>query len=218
LILPAALLPAAGVTWLARHERGRSYAVALLVAQAGLFAQHVSTQELAWYKPPGRQAELTAMIAAVREHVPPGEAVASDFMNSTAILTHTRRPILVQPKYELDSSRRAAESFFYGFYRSDADEFRRALCTEHDCRYLLVDRLTLGTLKASKYLVGLRPGEEPAPKTAAAALLSQDDDTLANLPGYELLWRSPDTILQRPNARGEREPYDLYRLYRLTED
>ena len=211
LILPAALLPAAGVTWLARQERGRSYALALLVAQAGLFAQHVSTQELAWYKPPGRQAELTAMISAVREHVPPGEAVACDFMNSTAILTHTRRPILVQPKYELDASRRAAERFLLGFFHSDAAEFRRTLRDEHDCRYLLVDRFTLGFL--STYTAGLAEGEQPAPLSAAAALLSQEDAALEGLSGYELIWRSPDTILQRDG-----EPYDLYRLYRLEAD
>ncbi len=211
LILPAALLPAAGVTWLARQERGRSYALALFVAQAGLFAQHVSTLELAWYKPPGRQAELSAMISAVREHVPPGEAVACDFMNSTAILTHTRHPILLQPKYELDASRRAAESFFNGFYHSEAADFRRELCTNHDCRYLLVDRFTLGKLKTTRYLAGLRPGDEPSPGTAAASLLSQDDGALTSLLGYELLWRSPDDILQRDGS-----PYDLYRLYRLS--
>ena len=211
LILPAALLPAAAAAWTARHERGRLLASLLLLVQAGLFARHVTTQELSWYKPPGRQAELAAMIAAVSEHVPPGEAVASDFMNSPAILTHTRRPILVQPKYELDSSRRAAESFLTGFFHSDAAAFRRALRTDHDCSYLLVDRFTLGFL--SSYTAGLRRGEAPAPETAAASLLSQDDDTLESLPGYELLWRSPDTILQRDGS-----PYDLFRLYRLTAD
>jgi hypothetical protein len=151
------------------------------------------------------------MIAAVREHVPPGEAVASDFMNSTAILTHTRRPILVQPKYELDASRRAAERFLLGFFHSDAAEFRRTLRDEGDCRYLLVDRFTLGFL--SKYTAGLAEGEQPTPLTAAAALLSQEDAALESLSGYELLWRSPDTILQRNG-----EPYDLYRLYRLEAD
>jgi len=211
LILPAALLPAAGVTWLARHPHGRSCALAILLAQAGLFAQHVSTQELSWYKPSGRQAELAGMISAVREHVPAGEAVACDFMNSTAILTHTRRPVLVQPKYELDASRRAAERFLLGFFHRDAAEFRRALLEESDCRYLLVDRFTLGFL--SGYTAGLAEGELPAPGTAAATLLTQDETALRALPGYELLWRSPDTILQS-NA----EPYDFYRLYRLTAD
>ena len=133
------------------------------------------------------------------------------FMNSPAILTHTRRPTLLQPKYELDSSRRAAESFLTGFFHSDAAVFRRALRDEHECRYLLIDRFTLGFL--SSYTAGLRAGEAPAPETAAASLLSQDDDTLESLPGYDLLWRSPDTILQRDGS-----PYDLYRLYRLSAD
>ena len=211
LILPAALLPAAAAAWTARHERGRLLASLLLLVQAGIFARHVTTQELSWYTPPGRQAELAAMIAAVSEHVPPGEAVASDFMNSPAILTHTRRPILLQPKYELDGSRRAVESFLTGFFHSDAAVFRRALRDEHECRYLLIDRFTLGFL--SSYTAGLRAGEAPAPETAAASLLSQNDDTLENLPGYDLLWRSPDTILQRDGS-----PYDLYRLYRLSAD
>lgn len=209
LILPAVLLPAAAAAWAARHPRGRSIATVLLLTQAALFAQHLRTQELSWYKPPGRQAELAAMIAAVSQHVPPGEAVATDFMNSTAILTHTRRPILLQPKYELDRSRRAAESYLRGFFYSDAATFRRSLLEEHDCRYLLVDRFTLGYL--STYTAGLRADELPANSTPAAALLSQDDATLRSLPGYELLWRSPPTILQRDDS-----PYDLYRLYHLT--
>jgi len=211
LILPAALLPAAAAVWMSRHQRGRLLATTLLLTQAGLFAHHLKAQELSWYKPPGRQAELAGMIAAISEHVPPGEAVASDFMNSPAILTHTRRPILVQPKYELDSSRRAAESFLTGFFHTDAAAFRRELLTDHECRYLLVDRFTLGFL--SPYTAGLRRGEAPDSNTPAASLLSQDDTTLESLPGYELLWRSPDTILQRDGS-----PYDLYRLYRLTAD
>ena len=211
LILPTALLPAAGAALLARNERGPAMAAALLIAQAGLFYQHVSTQELSWYKPPGRQAELEAMISAVEANVPPGEAVACDFMNSTAILTHTRRPILVQPKYELDASRRAAEGFYLGFFHAEASEFKRSLLEEQRCRYLLVDRFTLGVLKATRYLAGLRPGEEPPAESAAAALLSQDERVLESLPGYELIWRSPGDVLQRNGT-----PYDLYRLYRLT--
>ena len=66
-------------------------------------------------------------------------------------------------------------------------------------------------LKATRYLAGLRPGEEPAAGAAALSLLSQDDEVLQSLPGFELIWRSPGDILQRDGS-----PYDLYRLYRLT--
>jgi len=215
LILPAALLPAAVAAWTARHRSGRILAGALLLIQAALFANHLKTLELSWYKPPGRQAEISGMLAAISTHVPDGEAVATDFMNSTAILTHTRRPILLQPKYELDASRRAAESFFMGFYHKDTESFR-TLITEEGCHYLLVDRFTLGTLSA--YTAGLKKGEAPTAGTPAAIFLSQDDQLLESVPGYELLWRSPKDILQRPNADGVREPYDLYRLYRLTAD
>ena len=45
------------------------------------------------------------MVEAVELLVPEGEAVASDFMNSTAILAHTSRPILLQPAIEVDSGR-----------------------------------------------------------------------------------------------------------------
>jgi hypothetical protein len=44
-------------------------------------------------------------------------------------------------------------------------------------------------------------------------MLSQDAATLAGVPGFELLYRSPPTILQ---SNGE--PYDLFRLYRLSDE
>ena len=43
-------------------------------------------------------------------------------------------------------------------------------------------------------------------------MLGQDADALRGVPGFELIYRSPQTILQTNG-----EPYDLYRLYRLSD-
>ena len=76
--------------------------------------------------------------------------------------------------------------------------------------WLVVDRFTLGYL--ARWSAGLPAGSfDPLPGTAAAALLSQDDAVLVSIPGYELVERSPASILQSNGM-----PTDFYRLYKLT--
>jgi hypothetical protein len=225
LALPAAwfvsrlvVLPALGLACLAglalhgglRRRVAAGVAAAVLVAQAALFARFAATHAITWYQPAGWAPELSALVESIPGLVPEDEAVCADFVTSTAVLAHTRRPIVLQPKYETEASRRDAEAFLRTFFHGTPQDLAGLLRERFRCRHLLVDRYVLGYL--SPWTAGLPVGAEPRPGTAAAAFLSQDAAVLSGVPGYELLYRSPATILQRNG-----EPYDLYRLYRLTE-
>ena len=151
------------------------------------------------------------MVAAVEELVPQGAPIAADFMNSTAILAHTRRPIYLQPKYETEASRRRAERFLTSFFHDSPAELANWLAAE-GIEHLLVDRFTLGTLYASRYAAGiLVTTREFSPDSAATAFLSQDSAQLEGVEGFRLLYRSPPDIVQ---SNGE--PYDFFRLYRIV--
>jgi hypothetical protein len=212
LVLPALALPALGALGLARLARrpGRLLGATALLLQAVLLGRFAAQHEISWYRPEGLAPELRALVAALPGLVPPDEAVCADFVTSTAVLAHTRRPIVLQPKYETERSRRKAEDFLTAFFHGTPEELRRLLLERFRCRYLLVDRYTLGYL--SPWTAGLPRGASPAAGTPAALFLSQDQATLASVPGFELLYRSPATILQSNGA-----PYDLYRLYRVSE-
>ena len=175
--------------------------------QAFAFSSWTRSLELFWYRPALRQDEIAAMVQAVPSAVPEGEAIAADFMNSTAILAQTGRAIVFQPKWERAATRARLERFWQAFYHGTPGELRDLLVGELDCRYLLVDRFTMWILRASRNVAGLPPDlREPLPGTAAEALLDPDSP----VEGYELIWRSPQAFLQR-NGR----PSDFYRLYRL---
>ncbi len=175
----------------------------LTLAQAAGFASFVREQRSDWYLPARARAELVALVEYVRAHVPPEEPIAGDFVNSTALLAHTRNPIVLQPKYETARSRRQAEAFLTTFFQRSTEELAELLRQRFQCRYLLVDRHVLWDL--SRTTAGLSASErEPRPGTAAAAFLSGAEDVLAAIPGFELLYRSPVGI-----------PEADYRLFRL---
>ena len=174
----------------------------MVLLQAIAFARFADGLVLSWYLPPGRQAEIAALVEWVDANVPDEEAIAGDFMNSTAILAHAGNPIVLQPKYETDRSRRQAQLFFETFFAGTLDDFRALVRERFECDLVLIDRYTLQFL--SPYTAGhvgpLREG------TPAAVFLSQDEETLRGVPGFELLYRSPASIRQ---VNGE--PYDLFR-------
>jgi len=222
-VLPALALPVLAAMLVARAGRQpeagpglappRIGAVVLglaLVWQGARFAGFAAHHEISWYRPSGLAPELRALVTAVDERVPADGAILADFVNSTALLAHTRRPICLQPKYETDASRRDAEAFLTTFFRGTPAALETLMRERFDCRWLVVDRNVLG--RDSRWTAGLAPGEEPAPGTAAARMLSRDADVLSSIPGFELVYRSPPTVLQRNG-----EPYDLYRLYRLVD-
>ena len=191
------------------QERTRLGAgVALIALQASAFVPWISGFASSWYLPPGRQAEIAALVEWVDEHVPAGEVVAADFMNGTALLAHTGVRNVLQPKYETDRSRRQAERFLTTFFHGSPAEFLSLVRGELRADYLLVDRYTLGVL--SRWTAGL-PATAPLPAgTAAELFLSQDDALLENVAGTRLVYRSPPHIQQSNGA-----PYDLFRLYDL---
>ncbi|MEW6072369.1 MAG: hypothetical protein AB1726_07175 [Planctomycetota bacterium] len=213
-ILAGLLIPVAGVAVLSRLARrwvAVGLAGAFLLLQGGAFPAVLTGHPLLWYVPRWRQAEIAALVEWVGENVPAEEAIAGDFMNSTAILAHTRRPIVLQPKYETESSRRRAQAFYETFFQGTPAQMRRLVRDGFQARYLLVDRYALG--KIARTLGGLPDDDSPPPPgTAAAVFLSQDGGALAGEPGFELVYRSPPEIRQTGGA-----PTDLFRLYRLSD-
>ena len=209
-ILPGLCLPVLAALGLARSSRRAlpGWTFGVLTALQGLsFAEGLRFWPLAWYAPPGRQEEIAQLVDWIGEHVDPTEPIAGDFMNSPALLYRTGNPIVLQPKYETEASRRKAQSFLETFFQDTPQAFLELVRERFQCRYLLVDRYTLGAL--SWYTAGLA-SPEPRPGTAAALFLSQDDELLRSLPEVELLYRSPPSIRTR-----SRTPYDFFRVYRL---
>ena len=178
---------------------------ALTLAQAGVFAGFVREHRIEWYLPGPARSELVHLVEWVRANVPSDEPIAGDFVNSTALLAHTRNPIVLQPKYETDRSRREIEAFLTTFFQGTSAELAELLRANFRCHYLLVDRFVLWEL--SRATAGLRADERaPRPGTAAAAFLAPADEDLRAIPGFELLYR------------GERDVAGAdYRLFRLTE-
>ncbi|MFN0243186.1 MAG: hypothetical protein ACKVWV_09875 [Planctomycetota bacterium] len=209
IVLPGLLLPVLAVVVLASISRGVAIASALALVQLALFVSYVSSYENPWYRPRQRQTEIAELVRAIPALVPENEAIGADFMNSTSILAHTRRPILFQPKWESRRSRARVQGFLDAFFHRSPRELRTLLVENYRCRYLLVDRFTLWFL--SRYAAGVpHSASAPPPGSAAEVLLSQDDAVLRGVPGYTLLYRSPASIVQSNGA-----PTDFFRLYRL---
>jgi hypothetical protein len=162
-----------------------------------------------WYRPRARQEEIADLVKRIPTLVPDGEAIAADFMTSTAILAHTRHPILFQPKWETQRARDRVVEMFDAFYERSPAELRRLLLEKFRCRYLVVDRSFFGIQRSSWYAAGLPPGQA-RPGTCADIFLSRDPVALSAVPGFRLLYRSPDRI-----RFADGDPTDFYRLYRL---
>jgi hypothetical protein len=213
-VLAGILAPLAAVALLSRlrsaEVRGWVLAAAILVQGVG-FARWIDGFRSSWYEPACQRDELRAVADWIRSELPEDAAIAADFVNGPALLLATRRPILVQPKYDTVESRRRARDFLETFFHGSPEDLRRLLVERYQCRHLLVDRYTLWNV--SRYAGGIPWSvREPRPGTAAAAFVTQDADALARVPGFELLYRSPSRIRQ---SNGE--PCDLFRLYRLAD-
>ena len=217
-VLAGLLLPVVVALALRRVAEGATSATRLwvpalvLVIQAAFLFAWFSGREIPWYLPRVQNEEIAEMVANLPLHVPEREAVAGDSVNSAAILAHTGRPIVVQPKWERAESRRRVRDFFETFFQGTPEDLRELLLERYDCRYLLVDRFMLWF--RGRYLGGIPLTQHtPNPGSAAAALLSQDEGVLRSIPGYELLWRSSPTIMQSDG----KTPSDFFRLFRLQE-
>jgi hypothetical protein len=217
IILPGLLLPAVGAAAAARlfgAKRARGIVASLgcagVLAQAWYCIDRIETTPIGWYQPRQRQVEIAELVEQIPRLVPEGEAIAADFMTSTAILAHTGHPILFQPKWESRRTRERTVELFEAFYQRSPEGLRRLLVDKYRCRYLVVDRSFFGIQRASWYAAGLRAGQA-LPGTCAAVFLDQDPAVLSGVPGYRLLYRSPDRIRF---ASGD--PTDFYRVYELA--
>jgi hypothetical protein len=206
-VLCGFLIPIAGALALASWQRRRLALAALALAcllQAPWFLRFVDEHRLTWYLPAEARAQLAQLIDWVQANMPADEAIAADFVNSPAILAHTGRPIVLQPKYETDASRRRAEEFLSALFHGTTDDLEGLLRRRFRCRYLLLDRYVLWDL--SRYTAGLREDEPAAPGTAAQALLGPGPPP-ERAGAFELVYRS------EPPSR-----WADFRLYRLRED
>jgi len=212
LVLPALLGPALAAWAAARVRNGPWILGAIAAVQVVLCGAWAASYVNPWYHAPvQRQAEIRWMVETVERVVPRGEAVAADFMSSTAILARSGNPICISPKWEAAEPRRRAAEFLDAFHHRSPAEFRALILERYRARWLVVDRFTLQYL--ARWSADLPAGSfEPLPGTAAAALLSQDDASLRSIPGYELVARSPSTIRQSNGL-----PTDFYRIFRLDE-
>jgi len=181
-----------------------------VLAQGAWTFDRIASTPISWYQPRARGEEIAELVTRIPDLVPAGEAIAADFMTSTAILAHTGHPIVFQPKWESKRSRDRVVEMFDAFYHESPEELRRLLVGEYRCRYLAVDRAFFGIQRASWYAAGLHPGE-PEPGSCAEVFLSRDARVLAGIPGFRLLYRSPDRIRFQGG-----EPSDFYRLYELA--
>ncbi|MEX1025065.1 MAG: hypothetical protein WD226_08300 [Planctomycetota bacterium] len=207
-LLAAWLVPVATTILLARSGARRRDAAVLLGAQVVAFALWSQGLFLSWYLPAGKPLEYARLFEWVAANVPPDAAVASDFVNATALLQATGNPIVLHPKYETKKSRRAAEEFFQAFYAGTPAELA-VWCRRQGVEHLWIDRYVLGFV--APWVGGVPEGAAFPPESAAALFLSQDQRVLESVAGFELLYRSPPSITQQNGA-----PYDLFRWYRLT--
>ncbi len=220
IVLPGMLVPVAAVLalpWIAVGGVSRTRAATAVLAgialvQGAWLGQRLAHFQSAWYQPPERQTELRALLDALPSLVPADEAIATDFMNSTAILAHSRHPMVLQPKWEDRESRERALEVFTTFFQSTPEAMRRLLLEKYRCRYVLFDRFTLGSasMSISRYVGGLPANATPRPGTCWAEFSATDEARLRGIPGFELVYRSPRT-LRRPDG----QPSDHYLLYAI---
>jgi len=219
----AIVLPCAIALWFA--ERGsNSRAGGLSRWLAPGCATFVLLQSLSFFSWAGdlrldwhwelRRDRDRAMITAIEQFVPTGQAVAADFMVSTTILAHTKRPIIVQPKWESVASRRRVESLWNFLYHSSTQELAQWLTGQLHTEYLLLDRHTLQWLQSSRYLAGLSDAGSglPAGSALEALLAGASAQEFSSVEGFELLW-SDAPVAAFPDG-SER---DFYRLFRVSD-
>lgn len=199
-VLPALLLPVL-LARAAQRTGGKELNLLAVLGFAGFtFLQAVAfgswvSQNPTWYEQV-RPAEVAAAVRAVEEHVPAGAAVAADFMLSGALLRESRRPIVLNPKWETAVSRDRVRRFWHALYHQDPRALRHLLQDEWKTDWLLIDRRTLWLNLDSRYLAAYRRDEPPRPGTAAALLLAPEP---GEGEGYRLVWSGPDPA--RPRFR-----------------
>ena len=189
-VLTGLLAPVATVWLLSRCRRRRwtwTAAALLVIVQAGLLGSTLlTTVGGTWYQPI-ESRNLARFLFWAQDNLDGRGAIAADFVNSAAILAHTDHPVILQPKYETRAGRDRIERFFTAFYHGSPADFR-ALLHSYDCRYLLVDAYLMTILR---YQAGLPWQQRPGPGTAAGSFLSTRPERYKTVPGFRLVYTSP---------------------------
>lgn len=134
--------------------------------------------------------------------MPAGEAVASDYSTSAAVLAFARRPVLNQPKYETRRSRERIADFCSAIYAGSPAALVQYL-RENRARWLLVNRAFLGGNATD--LGGILPTDLPQLRDRALlALMSEDPREYRRVGALRLVYEAPREL----NGRA-------YRVYRL---
>ena len=206
MILPALLIgPSMAIVFTqARGKRAAQVVTGVVLAlQASFFFQAIGETQQTWYQPGAFVADVRHMAEWVERNVPEGEAILGDFVCSTSVLSNSRHPIVLQPKYETSRSRERIERFYQAWTHGSWSEMA-ALMREWDCRYLLVDRHTLWSLR---YVLGVPFSQVVAP-TGTPAFDSQASPPrpLPRSTGFRLIYRTPQA-----------SPTDSMRIYVLED-
>lgn len=210
-VLPALLVPVAAALWLARFEHRRALALVgvLLLVQAWCANRFFATLDLSWHQRVPR-LETRAAVEAVIDLTEPNAAIAADPVLGGAILAHTGRKIAVQAKWETEASRTRMRLLLEPFLQGTVADLHQVLTDELRCQYFLVDRQTLWG--ECRQMGGIpRTQELPAPGTAAAAFCSDDLRELMQIPGFQLLYRTPSSIRYDDGT-----PSENVRLFRVV--
>jgi len=182
--------------------RARNHWVAALVLVQFALASSVIDNTLlqSWYNPILLR-QLAGTLHYIQDELPGEDAIAADFVASSAILAQTTHASVLQPKYETLRSRDRIERFTMGLFHTSPEAFRETLRRDFDARYLLVD---MPFLWKSRYAAGLPlDASVPPARSAASLLLTNDRNIYKSIPGYRLLYES-----------SSRAP--LFRLYDLA--
>jgi hypothetical protein len=181
---------------------GAAIGMGLFVTHARLRVYGVERQfrdgRVSWEAHP-HEHELPPLLSWIERSLPADAAITADFVTSTAILAHTRRPILLQPKYESKVVRDRIHEFLDAWYRGAPSQLAQWM-RDHRSRYLVVHAGYLGP--GSLYLDGF-PDRSPTryePESCAARFLGDPE----RVPGFHLLYRSPPALRT-----------DLFRVYEL---
>ncbi len=157
---------------------------------------------IAWYQIPPSGRESAHLLSWIEANVPAGEAVASDYSSSAAVLAFAHRAVLNQPKYETRRSRERIAQFCDAIYSGSPAQLAEYL-RENRCRWLLVNRAFLGGNATD--LGGILPADLPRLKDRALlALMSEDPREYRRVGALQLVYEAPREL----NGRA-------YRVYRL---
>lgn len=204
--LVAVLSPPLAVILLRSSFAGRArrpWVAALLLVQCSLASGVLDRTMLRGWYVPGLMRQLAGALHYIQDELAGEDAIAADYVTSSAVLAQTAHRSVLQPKYETTRSRDRIERFTTSLYHASPAEFREILRRDFDARYLLIDAPFLW---ARRYEAGVRlDARAPPSGSAAFSLLTNDRSLYGTLPGYRLLYES-----------APRSP--RFRLYELVGD